>query len=100
MIQIGPWTLYKTKACSTSHGIYWQIQEKSILGFNLILTLIIIAGLGMQPSDVKPPNSEGYIGETQTSDSKINSDVPKGMDSLTFLLDKFSLFFSFILSHQ
>ncbi|XP_068733757.1 WD repeat-containing protein 47-like isoform X2 [Montipora capricornis] len=43
-------------------------------------TFVVGPSLGMQPSDVKPPNSEGYIGETQTSDSKINSDVPKGKE--------------------
>ncbi|XP_015765803.1 PREDICTED: WD repeat-containing protein 47-like [Acropora digitifera] len=35
-------------------------------------------GVGMQTSDVRPLGSEGYIGETQTSDQRNNSEVPKG----------------------
>ena len=56
-----------------------------MVSLDLIFNAYILAGVGMQTSDVRPLGSEGYIGETQTSDQRNNSEVPKGRDNCIFL---------------
>ena len=57
-----------------------------MVALDLIFNAYIIAGVGLQSSDVRPLGSEGYIGETQTSDNRNNTDVPKGRNNCIFLI--------------